>query len=209
MNKRVSGGRRPVDWDAVRKKLALAEQSPAEAAGAALRILQERAIRLALATNAREAEQSFLEVLTFERAGRAYAIESRFVIGVGKCGNLSRVPGADRGLLGVTNLRGDILPVFDLAMVSGAGAERPLAALLVVLGAEVPDLGFIADSVEQVSRMLLSSLTNVSSVGSLPHPEYMRGITADACLLLDGDAVLRDRSVFVAKSASGSALERD
>jgi purine-binding chemotaxis protein CheW len=209
MTRRTPAQRRSIDWQALRQKLAGSEETAEAAAEARARILQERAVRLALSVDARESEQPFLEVLSFERTGRRYAIESRFVMEVGKCGKLSRIPGAQRALLGVTNLRGDVLPVFDLALVTEAGAEHPLSPHLVVLGLESPDFGILADQVDQVSRLPLGSLSTASTVGVLPHPEYVRGITADARLLLDGDAVLRDRTVFMATPASGAAVERD
>jgi purine-binding chemotaxis protein CheW len=207
MNRRpVRLPRKSVDWAEVRRKLAVTELSPAAQADAAARILHERAVRLAAVADTAESVQSFLEVLSFERDGRRYAIESRFVVEVGKCGKLSRIPGAQRALLGVTNLRGDVLPVFDLALVTEQGASLPLSPQLVVLGGQNADFGVLADSVEQVTRLPLTSLSAVSAIGSMPHHECVRGITADARVLLDGDAVLRDRTVFVAKPASASAF---
>jgi purine-binding chemotaxis protein CheW len=209
MNRRAPAERRPIDWEAARRRLAVAEQTPAALAAAAAQILQDRAVRLAATPGARESEQSSLEVLSFERNGRHYAIESRFVVEVGKCGRLSAVPGAQRVLLGVTNLRGDVLPVFDLALVTDSGSEPPLSPQLLVLGRGLPDFGVLADSVDQVSRLPLASLTTVGLVGALPHPEYIQGITADARVLLDGDAVLKERRVFVATTVSGSVPRRN
>jgi purine-binding chemotaxis protein CheW len=207
-NVRTASGR--IDWEAAHARLAAAEPNARNAREEAKRVLAERALRLAVVLAPEEAASAWLEVLMFQRGARRYAIESRFVIEVGKCGRLSRVPGSAPALLGMTNLRGDLLPVFDLTVLGDAGMrERPQTAQLLVLGQKSADFGVLADAVDEVLRVPTSSLSEPHVVGSLPHPEYVRGITEQGCALLDGDALLRDRALFVAKKSAGSLPGRD
>jgi purine-binding chemotaxis protein CheW len=209
MTRGLGPKRARLDWEGARRRLAAAQVSSEhqhEAAG----VLAERARRLAQPLESQAAALTWLEVVTFRRADRRYALESRFLIEVGVCGRLTRVPGAHAALLGMTNLRGDLLPVFDLSALGAAGSqEQPLVSRLVVLGQRSPDFGFLADEVDEVTRLSLGSLSEPHAMGALPHPELMRGIDGDGCVLLDGEAILRDRSVFVAKRSSGSPLERE
>jgi purine-binding chemotaxis protein CheW len=210
MTRREPRTRARTDWEAARRKFAVRAQSPEADAEAAELTLRARAERLAVVIEARPAQGSAIEVLIFERAGRRYAVESRFVIEVGACGKLTRLPGAQPSLLGVTNLRGDVLPVFDFARVwEGKNSSPPLTPQLVVLGAQNPDLGVLADTVDQVSEILVSSLSNISRFGVLQHTEYTRGVTDQGCLLIAGDAVLLDRKLFVAAHAANGQPEKD
>jgi purine-binding chemotaxis protein CheW len=201
-----------LDWEGARRRSAQTEASPEEQQQAAQRVLAERALLLAKPLGAQEDAHPWLEVVTFRRADGRYAIESRFLVEVGVCGRLTRVPGAHSVLLGMTNLRGDLLPVFDLSALgpgAGAGQGQPLVSSLVVVGQRGPDLGLLADEVDEVTRLSLGSLCEARAIGALPHAEFMRGVAADGRVLLDGEAILRDRAVFVAKRSSGVLLERE
>jgi purine-binding chemotaxis protein CheW len=199
-----------LDWEGARRRLAATQASSEEQHEAARSVLAERALRMAQPLESQAAAHTWLEVVTFRRADRRFAVESRFLVEVSVCGRLTRVPGAHPALLGMTNLRGDLLPVFDLnALGEGGSQEQPLISRLVVLGERGPDFGILADEVDDVTRLSVSSLSDPRAMGRLPHPELMRGIDGNGRVLLDGEAILRDRSVFVAKRSSGAALERD
>jgi purine-binding chemotaxis protein CheW len=66
------------------------------------------------------------------RVGREqYAVPIENVLEVGELGALSAVPGAGGSVLGVRNLRGQVLPVFDLASVlaiAGDAGQRMVVA---------------------------------------------------------------------------------
>ena len=62
---------------------------------------------------------------------------------------------------------------------------------------------------DEVARISLGSLSDPRAMGALPHPELIRGIDGDGRVLLDGEALMRDRVVFVANRSSGAPLERE
>jgi len=195
---------RKLDWEDVRRRLAVAIDEERLSASADRAVLEARAARHALQGDP-EVSEARLEILVFARGGRRFAIESRYVAEVARLGHLSRVPGARPGLLGLCNLRGDLLPVFDLVSV----ASSANAAHLVVLGESAPDFGIAVDALEAVQSVPEASLSAARSVGSLPHPEHVRGVSAEGLLVLDGAALLRDRTVFVASSAVHGTLEQE
>jgi purine-binding chemotaxis protein CheW len=58
--------------------------------------------------------------------GEAYALPIESVLEVAELGDLTTLPGAGTGVLGVTNFHGQVLPVFDLAHVLGSPtSDRP------------------------------------------------------------------------------------
>ncbi len=183
-----------VDWQRLREALApKPEPGPAERAEQIRRVLAERAKKYAAEALNGELE-SGRDVLAFRCAGERFAVECRYVIEVGSR-ELTRVPGAPSRLVGLANLRGEILPVFDLLRVLGRDAEVGDSPHLIVLGAGAPEVGILAQSLDGVLRLQERELRALPNPSSLPEP-VAPGVTADAVtvldvkLLLDGPAFL-------------------
>ncbi|HSN90867.1 MAG TPA: chemotaxis protein CheW [Anaeromyxobacteraceae bacterium] len=89
-----------------------------------------------------------MELVAFEAAGYACALDVRHVLEVLASAHVTRVPGAPAALRGVLNLRGAVLPVLDLGIRLGgepvAGGERPLVIV------EVASAGHCAILTESV-----------------------------------------------------------
>jgi purine-binding chemotaxis protein CheW len=77
------------------------------------------------------------------------------VLEVGTLGQVTAVPGTRRELLGVKNLRGLILPVFDLALLLGIRRTAPPSHLLMA---------------EAGRRRVGFAIDAVSGIGELPKP---------------------------------------
>jgi chemotaxis signal transduction protein len=77
------------------------------------------------------------------------------VVEIASLGDLAAVPGSPREILGVRNLRGQILPVIDLALLLGLNAAVPPRQMLVAEAGSVK-AGF--------------AIAEVSNVGELPDP---------------------------------------
>ncbi len=95
-----------------------------------------------------------------------YALSVAHVLEVGQIGDLTVAPGASPATLGVRNLRGDLLPVFDLAAVLGLQRnEAPQRMLVVERGRtragfavdEVTDVDELPEADQDVDSDLLSS----------------------------------------------------
>lgn len=101
-------------------------------------------------------------------AGEAYALAVENVLEVAELGDLAPVPGAHSSVLGVRNLHGEVLPVFDLASVFGIARAEPAARLLVAEHDgrragfaidEVTDVGELNDPVEETESAFLHGAT--------------------------------------------------
>jgi purine-binding chemotaxis protein CheW len=95
-----------------------------------------------------------------------YALPVAHVLEVGELGALTIAPGASRATLGVCNLRGDLLPVFDLGVVLGLPrSEAPQRMLVAERGGtragfavdEVADVDELPETDQEVDSDLLSS----------------------------------------------------
>ncbi len=188
-----SAPRGPVDWTEIRRRMETVGREltgPGEVApGRAQAILEERARRLARpATPASVGER--LDTVTFALANEIYGIESRYVLQVFRLLDLVPLPGAEPPVIGVTTWRGDLLTILDLRTVLGL----PVAALndlsrVIVLGTERPEFGVLADAVLELVSLPVTEV-RVTPDGLGPKQDYVRGVTADAVLVLDAGKLL-------------------
>jgi purine-binding chemotaxis protein CheW len=81
-----------------------------------------------------------------------YALPVAHVLEVGEMRTLTAAPGASRATLGVCNLRGDLLPVFDLGAVLGLPrTDAPQRMLVAERGGTLA--GFAVDEVTDVDEL--------------------------------------------------------
>lgn len=70
--------------------------------------------------------------LLVELGDERYALAVEDVLEVGSVGDPAPVPGAHGAVVGLLNIRGEILPLLDLGSLVGAGSARLGAAMVVV-----------------------------------------------------------------------------
>jgi purine-binding chemotaxis protein CheW len=121
MNKNVRQGPKQttvIDWDTVHRRLEAVQTTLERGWAPTLeekkRILHARAQALARESVREEAAQGALEVVEFLLAYEKYGIESSYVREVYPIRELTPLPGTPPFVLGVTNVRGQILSVIDL-----------------------------------------------------------------------------------------------
>lgn len=184
------------DWDTLRARLADAaaaiskpfEISPDRAAA----ILDERARLLAAAPEAEQAAD-LCEFVIFRLGKTSYGLESRYVQAVSRLGSLVAVPGLPEAFLGITNLRGVLLPVIDLRVLFGLPRGRLAeAGRLIVLRHDGPNVGVIAESVDEVAHQRLDDLAAPPSESDQERPSCVRGVTRDRVVLLEAASLLND-----------------
>jgi purine-binding chemotaxis protein CheW len=165
----------------------------------AARLLAERARSLARRLQATAAARAAtLELLCFSLARERYAIEARYVFQVLRLTELTRLPGAPEHVLGITSLRGELLPVFDIRMLLGVAPESLCdMSRLIVLGTRTAEFGILADVVHELSAIdrsaLLAPPDSIAGAGRT----YLRGVTADALIVLDGGVLLEDQALYI------------
>ena len=126
------------------------------------------------------------------RVGRErYAVPIENVLEVAELGALSALPGAAGALLGIRDLRGQVLPVFDLAQVLAIAGDAP--ALRVVVAEhegrqaglavdEVTDVGELAGDAEETQADFLAGavLEEGQLVGIIDDERLFRSLAGQA-----------------------------
>lgn len=105
------------------------------------------------------------EFLAFRLEAETYAVAIGAVREIVKVPLLTEVPRGQRGLLGVMNLRGEVLPVYDVKhrlglvdrvpVVTGP-ADVPRSCRIVLVRDEEGDAGVLVDQVAEVVKLLPS-----------------------------------------------------
>jgi purine-binding chemotaxis protein CheW len=109
-------------------------------------------------------EETPEEYLAFTLESECYAVPIRSIKEIGKVPPLTELPRAEPHLLGVMNLRGDVIPVYDIKMklrltetaAKVAGPEAlpaPRQARIIVAHTEEGPAGIWVDAVKEVVRL--------------------------------------------------------
>src|SRR5689334_4201983 len=191
-----------IDWSEIRARVARAFDVAETTPERAREVLAERARRLAVAAERAEPAVAALELLPFRLGREHYAIETRYAREVVRLTGFTAVPSTEDFLLGVTNLRGEIVPVFDLMRFFGFASQglSDRSRVIVVGGAEV-EFGIIADSVQAIERVPAAALVADVGFEGKRGGECVRGVTREAMIVLDGAALIKDRRLFIGAEA--------
>jgi purine-binding chemotaxis protein CheW len=91
------------------------------------------------------------EFVTFFSGGQCFSIEISQVREIRRWGPFTSVPHSPTGVLGVMNLRGSVIPIYDLAARLGLAVtpENPRNVIVVVIHGE-QTLGLLVESVSEI-----------------------------------------------------------
>jgi len=158
-------------------------------------VLEQRARLLARVPEEPPRAGEVLELVGFVLAGERYAIESRFVREVARLSRFTPVPGTPAFVLGVTNLRGEILALFDLRRLLGVVTEGVTdLSRIVVLGEHRREFGLLADAASEILWVPGASLAQPATTWGRT---YVRGVSPDGVIVLSGEALLRDPELTI------------
>lgn len=190
-----------IDWREVKQRLEAAnaaiEQIWVPAPEEARRILKARAQILAREPE-RVAGGEHIEVVEFVLAYERYAIESRYVREVYPLENLTPLPCTPAFVLGIVNIRGEIIPVIDIKKFFDL-PEKGLPDLNKVIVLHDSDMifGILADSIAGVHLIPLAGIQPSLPTLTGIRDDYLRGVTAERIVVLDAEKLLTDEKLIV------------
>ena len=134
------------------------------------------------------------QIVVFRLGAELYGVEIARVHEIIRMQPVTRVPRAPAFVEGVTNLRGQVIPVVDLRRRFGLPeVERTRASRIVVVDIGDQVAGVIVDGVSEVLRVSTASIEPPSPVVQGIDSEYLHGIaklSERLVILLDLDRVL-------------------
>jgi len=191
-----------IDWSEVKQRLETArdaiERIWAPTAEETKRVLEQRARALAREPVRAESDDEWIEVVEFTLAHERYAVASEHVREVYPLEELTPLPCTPPFVLGIVNLRGEILSVIDIKKFFDL-PEKGLTDLNKVIVLESANMvfGIVADVIGGVRRIsragIQPSLPTLTGI----REDYLQGVTAERVVILDAEKLLNDEKLIV------------
>ena len=191
-----------IDWSGIHRRMETsrealergAAQSPEEKRS----ILKSRARDLAREPEKAAAGRGFIEIIEFRLAYENYGIESSFVREVYPLADFTPLPGTPSFVLGIINVRGQILSVVDLKKFFNL-PEKGLGELdkVIIIRNDRMEFGILADVILGARSISIDKIQpappTVTGIGS----EYLKGVCEERLIILDAEKILDDENIIV------------
>ena len=175
-----------------------AEQKQETKAGTERELLRQRARDLAREPQKETAKADEIEVVGFELSGERYAFELRHVREVCALREITPVPCTPEFIVGVVNLRGEILTVIDLRKffaLPSAGITQ--LNQIVLIEDSKTRVGILVDAILRAKSVAVETLqTSLPTLGGI-RAEYLRGVTPGQMAVLDAAKILSDGRILI------------
>ena len=142
------------------------------------------------------AEGEVLQWVTFRLDNETYGINVMQVQEVLRYSDIAPVPGAPDYVLGIVNLRGNVVTVLDTRLRFGLEpAEVTDNTRIVIIEAEKQVIGILVDSVAEVVYLKSSEIESAPNVGTNESAKFIQGVCNrenELLILVDRDKLLSD-----------------
>lgn len=117
--------------------------------------------------------------VTFSLADETYAIDVLQVQEVLKLTEIAPVPGVPNYILGIINLRGDVVTVIDARRRMGLPEREPDdASRIVIIDIDNQNVGIMVDAVAEVVQIPPESVDPAPAVGNDQSSRFILGVTS-------------------------------
>jgi purine-binding chemotaxis protein CheW len=129
-------------------------------------------------TNASNANDEVLQWVTFRLENETYGINVMQVQEVLRYTDIAPVPGAPGYVLGIINLRGNVVTVIDTRSRFGLSfSDATDSTRIVIIEAEKQVIGILVDSVAEVVYLRTSEIDNAPNVGTDESAKFIQGVS--------------------------------
>ena len=134
--------------------------------------------------------------VTFQLENEVYGVNVMQVQEVLRYTEIAPVPGAPDYVLGIINLRGNVVTVIDTRLKFGlTPAEVTDSSRIIIIEAEKQVVGILVDSVAEVVYLKASEIDPAPSVGTEESARFIQGVSnrkEDLLILVDLNKLLSD-----------------
>jgi len=137
-----------------------------------------------------------MQWVTFYLGDEKYGINVMQVQEVLRYSEIAPVPGAPNYVLGIINLRGNVVTVIDTRNRFGLPSkETDDASRVVIIETENHIIGILVDSVAEVVELKASEIETAPNVGNEDSSKYIQGVTSrenELLILVDLNKLLSE-----------------
>ncbi|MPY24878.1 chemotaxis protein CheW [Shewanella psychropiezotolerans] len=141
-------------------------------------------------------DDEVLQWVTFRLDNETYGINVMQVQEVLRYTEIAPVPGAPHYVLGIINLRGNVVTVIDTRSRFGlASSDVDDSTRIVIIEAEKQVIGILVDSVAEVVYLRASEIDSAPNVGTEESAKFIQGVSNrenELLILVDLDKLLSD-----------------
>ena len=120
-----------------------------------------------------------IQLVTFRLKDETYGINVMQVQEVLRVTEIAPVPGAPTYVLGIINLRGNVVTVIDTRSRFGLPTgEVDDASRIVIIESEEQVVGILVDSVAEVVELRQSEIDSAPSIGNDESSRYIQGVAS-------------------------------
>lgn len=156
------------------------------------------------------------QVLTFKLAEEVYGVDIMSVREVMDFSSVTKVPHTPDYMVGVINLRGNVVPVVDLKKKFGIGlTEKTVNTCIIIVEVEIEGestvLGALADSVQEVVEFEGANIEDAPRIGTQLNTAFIAGMAKKGhsfVIILNVNAVFSMHEINACgEAASATAQE--
>ena len=124
-----------------------------------------------------ETERSDVEFVTFFAGGQSFSIDITHVREIRRWTAVTPLPHAPKEVLGVMNLRGSVIPIYDLSARFGLGAtpENPRNVVVVAM-IDNQTVGLLVEAVSEILSVQRSQIQDTPDVRSDSARQSITGV---------------------------------
>ncbi len=161
-------------------------------------LLKQRATAMAKEPEHKLQETELIELVVFTLAAEDYGIESVYIREIYPLKDFTPLPGVPSYILGIINVRGQILPVVDLKkFLNLPGKGLGELNKVIILHNEQMEFGILADVVQGTQSVPIDSIQVLISGISGLERKYLKGVTSGHLIILDAKEILEDDNISV------------
>lgn len=151
-----------------------------------------------LVSNSKNADSNdeVLQWVTFKLESETYGVNVMQVQEILRYTEIAPVPGAPSYVLGIINLRGNVVTVIDTRARFGLmSAEATDNSRVLIIEAEEQVIGILADSVAEVVYLHSSEIDSAPNIGTEESAKFIQGVSnrdGELLILVDLNKLLND-----------------
>lgn len=126
---------------------------------------------------ANSAVQDSLQYLTFAMNGEEYGVDIMTVREIKGWTEATRLPNAPAYVRGVINLRGLIIPIFDLrARFLGTATQADASHVVIILAVGERNIGLLVDAVSDILTVTAADVQGAPDINSSVEADFIGGL---------------------------------
>jgi purine-binding chemotaxis protein CheW len=162
------------------------------------KILRARALELAKEQKKTELSDQVIKVVEFSLANERFGIELKYIREVYPLKEITFQPCVPSFVLGIINVRGQIISVIDLKKFFDL-PEKGLTNLdrVLIINDNKMGFGILADSILDIRSIPIEEIQPSLPTLKGIREEYLKGVTKERLVILDINKLLSDKKIIV------------